>query len=59
LRSFKLGLGAVETELVHSVPPGRVPPGAPAGGRVLGGLIRRAPMAVCRVLGEGLYRFAA
>ena len=59
LRAFKAGLGAVEQPLVYSAPEGQDASLGPRGGRVLTAVIQRSPPAVCRAIGEGLYRYAA
>jgi CelD/BcsL family acetyltransferase involved in cellulose biosynthesis len=57
LRRFKSGFGAAERPLVYSALRTPAPPGGPA--RLLEPVIRRSPPAVCRLVGETLYRFAA
>ena len=59
LRSFKLGWGAIEQPLVYSRLDGHHASSGLSGGRLLGGIIRRSPTGVCRVLGESFYRYAA
>jgi CelD/BcsL family acetyltransferase involved in cellulose biosynthesis len=63
LRAFKSGWGAEERPLVYSLltdDPDAVPRAYPARpGRVARKLIGAAPLAVCRLLGEALYRYAA
>jgi CelD/BcsL family acetyltransferase involved in cellulose biosynthesis len=58
LRSFKTGWGAAERPLVYATL-GAEGPGSAMGGQLLGKLIRRSPTAVCRGIGELLYRYAA
>jgi len=59
LRAFKAGWGAIERPLVYTYI-GTAPAGESGRGqRALGTVIRHAPPAVCRVLGERLYRYAA
>ncbi|HET8606519.1 MAG TPA: GNAT family N-acetyltransferase [Gaiellaceae bacterium] len=60
LRAFKRGWGAREQPLVYTF--AGTPPRALAHGRLGGALaagIRRAPLVVCRLVGEAAYRFAA
>jgi lipid II:glycine glycyltransferase (peptidoglycan interpeptide bridge formation enzyme) len=60
LRQFKMGWGAREEPLVYAVIAAAPP--RPASGRLqraLGAVIRRSSPWVCRVIGEGLYRYAA
>jgi CelD/BcsL family acetyltransferase involved in cellulose biosynthesis len=60
LRAFKSGWGAREIPLVYTQIGGRAP--RVAQGRAsaaLAHVIRRSPTAVCRALGEVLYRYAA
>jgi CelD/BcsL family acetyltransferase involved in cellulose biosynthesis len=59
LRSFKLGWGATERPLVYSRLDGHQSSRPGSAGRLLGGVIRRSPSGVCRMIGEGLYRYAA
>jgi CelD/BcsL family acetyltransferase involved in cellulose biosynthesis len=60
LRAFKAGWGTVERPLVYTFV-GAQPRGGGSGTahRALGAVIRRSPPAVCRVLGERLYRYAS
>jgi CelD/BcsL family acetyltransferase involved in cellulose biosynthesis len=59
LRSFKTGWGAVERRLVYSaLRDGHAGVGDNAP-RLLGEVIRHSPAAVCRAIGETLYRYAA
>jgi CelD/BcsL family acetyltransferase involved in cellulose biosynthesis len=60
LRAFKAGWGAEERPLVYARTRGAEPASAPGpAGEALARLIRRSPPAVCRGLGEALYRYAA
>lgn len=63
LRSFKSGWGAEERPLVYSLltdDAGAAPRAYPARpGRAVRKAITAAPLAVCRLLGEALYRYAA
>jgi hypothetical protein len=59
LRSFKLGWGATERPLVYSWLDGHRASSGPSGGRALAEIIRHCPIGVCRMIGEGLYRYAA
>jgi CelD/BcsL family acetyltransferase involved in cellulose biosynthesis len=60
LRAFKAGWGAEERPLVYAGTRGAEPASAPgAAGQALARIIRRSPPAVCRGLGEALYRYAA
>jgi len=62
LRTFKRTLGAVEEPLVYAtlgVGPAPVPGRAGRMGQLLGSAIRHGPLALCRVTGEALYRYAA
>lgn len=60
LRSFKAGWGTVERPLVYTFV-GAPSPESSSGRaeRALGVVIRHAPLTVCRILGERLYRYAA
>ena len=60
LRAFKAGWGAEERPLVYAGTRAAEPASAPGpAGAALARLIRRSPPAVCRGLGEALYRYAA
>lgn len=62
LRAFKSGWGAEERPLVYAGTRGAEPASASAPGaaeQALARIIRRSPRAVCRGLGEALYRYAA
>jgi CelD/BcsL family acetyltransferase involved in cellulose biosynthesis len=59
LRSFKIGWGAAERPLVYSCLGDAAASTGVRGGRLLGKVIRRSPTAVCRIIGECLYRYAA
>jgi len=62
LRVFKRSWGAVEEPLVYGTlgtKPAPVPTGDGVGDSLLGSVIRRGPLVVCRAAGEALYRYAA
>ncbi|MBO0807326.1 MAG: GNAT family N-acetyltransferase [Actinobacteria bacterium] len=62
LRDFKLSWGAVEKPLVYGTlggGPARIPAATGIAGRVLGPVIRRGPLLLCRMAGESLYRYTA
>jgi hypothetical protein len=62
LRVFKRSWGAVEEPLVYGTlgtEPAPVPAGDGVGDSLLGSVIRRSPLVVCRAAGEALYRYAA
>jgi CelD/BcsL family acetyltransferase involved in cellulose biosynthesis len=61
LRAFKLSWGALEEPLVYRTLGGPEPSPEADGraARVLGSVIRRSPLLVCRAAGETLYRYIA
>jgi CelD/BcsL family acetyltransferase involved in cellulose biosynthesis len=59
LRAFKLGWGATERPLVYSSLGGGVASTGARGRGLLRRVIRRSPSAVCCIIGECLYRYAA
>jgi CelD/BcsL family acetyltransferase involved in cellulose biosynthesis len=59
LRSFKNAWGAVEESLVYASVGDKPPRLAPRGSSLLTPLIRRAPLWLCRAIGEAAYRRAA
>jgi CelD/BcsL family acetyltransferase involved in cellulose biosynthesis len=60
LREFKRGWGAVEEPLAYTTLAASRPKAATGRlGRMLGNVIRRSPPAVCRVVGELFYKYAA
>ena len=64
LRNFKLSWGAVEEPLVYETlggKPGSAPTAQAEGmaTRILGPVIRRGPLLLCRAVGETLYRYVA
>lgn len=62
LRDFKLSWGALEEPLVYRTLGGKPDPSPGNGGRaarMLGPVIRRSPLLVCRAFGETLYRYTA
>jgi CelD/BcsL family acetyltransferase involved in cellulose biosynthesis len=62
LRNFKLSWGAVEEPLFYGMVGGTPEPAPSAEGmatRVLGPVIRRGPLLLCRAVGETLYRYVA
>jgi CelD/BcsL family acetyltransferase involved in cellulose biosynthesis len=62
LRKFKLSWGAAEEPLVYATLGGQPEVGPAAEGRasrVLGPVIRRGPLLLCRAVGETFYRYVA